>query len=334
MKMLKQFIQIFLLLLPLFFIHVALADKLESSIQEIGKEIGAQIKERQAKKLAVFSFSDLNGYQSALGDFIAEELITALFSEGDFDVVERRELSRIMSEHERYTQGIFDKETVAELQKLLGIDVLITGTITDLGERIKINSRAISVETGKVFAASSVSVDRDPVVDKLMLQQSSNSLTGGNVEQGIISQPSNVYFKNDILHVLPSGVVISDDRRGVTVTTQFRNISNEPLYLGHNYRGGRRGGTDEFISTELGDQFRLRISGIAQIIRNNSMRDKDNYTAIEPNSHINVVWNAQLVGNISQSIKGSTLTIRAEFFSNTQSGVKEFPVQLSGIKLN
>lgn len=314
-----------------------LAGNLESSILDIGKKIGTQIKERQAKKLAVFSLSDLNGYQSALGDFIAEELITALYSEGNFDVVERRELDRILSEHERYAKGIFDKETVAELQKLLGIDVLITGTITDLGERVKVNSRAISVETGKVFAAASVSIDRDSVVERLMLQRSSNSLVGASIEQGVIHQPSNVYFKNNFLHILPSGVVIGDDRRSVRITTQFRNLTNDPLYLCHSARTNRRNSSDTHVSTELGDSFRLRLSGIAQNQRNCG-RDKNYYTVIEPNSYINVVWDAQLdtqfTGNMSESIKGTNLTIRSEFSALTQAGIREFSVQLAGIKLH
>lgn len=331
-KSIKQFTQIFLFLVPVFLTPVALAGQLELSILEIGKRIGTQIKERQAKKLAVFSFSNLNGYQSALGDFIAEELITALFSEGNFDIVERRELDRILKEYERYTSGNFDRETIAELQKLLGIDVLITGTITDLGERIKINSRAISVETGKVFAAASVSVDRDSVIEKLMFQQSSNnSFLSTGEEQGLVNQPSSVFYKNDMLHVFPTGVIVDDERRNVRITTQFRNLTNAPLYLGHSGRIPSRY-TDEGASTELGDFFDLSISGIAQV--QHSHNNKNSYTLIEPNSHINVLWETKLKGIVTNSIKGSDLTVRSKFSAYTQTGVKRFSVQLTGIKLN
>ena len=71
------------------------AAELDASIKEIATELAPQINLRTPKKIAVASFSDLNGRQSALGAFIAEELNIALFSAGKFDVVERREFDNV-----------------------------------------------------------------------------------------------------------------------------------------------------------------------------------------------------------------------------------------------
>lgn len=327
----KCIAKIIVLWVMIFLSPVLFAAELNPSIQKIAKELSAQMKARQAKKLAVVNFSDLNGYQSTLGDLIAEELVTALFQEGGFDVVERRELSRILGEQAKYTSNVFDKKTVAQLQKLLGIDVLVTGTIANLGtHQIRVNSRAISVETGKVLAAAAASIDRDQNIDNLM-QQSSNSNSGTlmGAKQGSLQQPSNAYFKNKILHVIPTGVVKLDDKKGFRITTQFRNLTNEPLSIANH-------ATDDnypsaFASTELGDLFRLKISGTDWYYRNGSnIHYQSRCTVIEPNSFINVIWG--IYTDSPNSIKGSNLTIRSNF-ANCSDSV-EFTVQLSDIKLN
>lgn len=331
--MMKCIAKIIVLWVMIFLSPVLFAAELNSSIQKIAKELSVQMKTRQAKKLAVANFSDLNGYQSILGDFIAEELVTALYKEGEFDIVERRELSRILSEQAKYTSNIFDKKTVAQLQKLLGIDVLVIGTIADLGQQIKLNSRAINVETGKVFAAASASIDRDQTINNLMQQSSnSNSGTGVGAKQGSLQQPSNVYFKNKILYVIPTGVVKLDDKKGFRITTQFRNLTNEPLSIASYYNDARS--SPAFASTELGDFFNLRITGTNyyQSFDTNDVRYQAPCTVIEPNSFINVIWDVYT--DSPTSIKGSNLTVRSNFINCTGPNSVEFAVQLSDIKLN
>lgn len=327
----KHIVQFLVLTTLLFVTSVSSAADLDTSIQEIGKSLAVQMKERQAKKLAVVSFSDLNGYQSALGDFIAEELITTLFNEGDFDIVERRELERVLSEQGSYTTGNFDRDTVAELEKLLGIDVLITGTITDLGDKIKINSRAISVETAKIFAAKGVTVDRDTTIDNLMSQSSSGSAsTNTSSQEGVIKQPSNVYFQNKWLHVIPIGVVKEESDKSIQITTQFKNLTKNTLYLAQ-LTPSRRGDSKLAVFTELGDTFNTKISGISalSVFDRNRTSKQNNYTPIAPNSHINIIWNL----SSSKPIKGSNLTMRSAFAVYTSNGFEETSVQLADIKL-
>ena len=331
--MMKCIAKIIVLWVMIFFSPVLFAAELNPSIQKIAKELSAQMKTRQAKKLAVANFSDLNGYQSILGDFIAEELVTALYKEGEFDIVERRELSRILSEQAKYTSNVFDKKTVAQLQKLLGIDVLVIGTIADLGQQIKVNSRAINVETGKVFAAASASIDRDQTINNLMQQSSNaNSGTGVGAKQGSLQQPSNVYFKNKILHVTPTGVVKLDDKidnkKGFRITTQFRNLTNEPLSIASSISDP----SPAFASTELGDLFKLEIAGTNKYFWSGGSIQHRGCTVIEPNSFINVIWDVST--DSPTSIKGSNLTIRSNFITCTGSNSVEFTVQLSDIKLN
>ncbi len=284
------------------------------------------MKEKAAKKIAVVSFTDLNGYESALSSFIAEELITALFSEGNFDVVERRELDRVLQEQQKYTQNVFDKDTVAELQKLLGIDAIITGSITDLGEKIKLNTRAISVETAGVFAAASASINKDQVIKNLLQQSSASAGAGGQTEKtGLETQPSDVYFKNAFIHVVPTSL-LKQENGIIRVTTEFRNITKKPLFITKVNKNG-----SIFAATRSGDTFdRYEVTGIEI---NCNYKSFDGCTVIAPNSNIIVVWDLQPKRGTT-ALKGNYLTVRGTFNKWSSSGPEPFTVQLSGLRLN
>ena len=61
---------------------------LEKGINDLAVALSADMKTSNIKKIAVVDFTDLSGYPSVLGQFIAEDLITDLLnaSPGQFDV--------------------------------------------------------------------------------------------------------------------------------------------------------------------------------------------------------------------------------------------------------
>src|SRR4051794_35350139 len=66
------------------------SDDLEQGIKVLAMQL-SEAMAGQVKKLAVVEFPDLGGYQSLLGQFVAEELITQISvgsKRGQFDIVE------------------------------------------------------------------------------------------------------------------------------------------------------------------------------------------------------------------------------------------------------
>lgn len=200
----------------------------------------------QVKNLAVVEFPDLNGYQSTLGQFIAEELITQLSTGGkprQFDIVERRQLVRVLREQELTDSSLFDAETIARLGKILGIDALVTGSIADLGTEVKINARAVSVETAKVFAAASTKVSKSETVKQLMRQSAGPSpagiAPGSPVSQapGRQVQRGDISFQNDFLRIEISSIAVSKDKKRVSLSLVLQNISTQDIHLAMNWSG-------------------------------------------------------------------------------------------------
>ncbi|MBE0564692.1 MAG: hypothetical protein IH621_01940 [Krumholzibacteria bacterium] len=147
---------------------LAAADALESGFQHLADQIVAGLRTKQASEIAVVQFTNLDGSVSEFGAFIAEEMTTRLYQAGTFRVVERELLRKVMAEHELATTGLFDEATAKELGKLLGVDAITAGSVTDLGSQVRINSRLIATETGSVFSAAAVTLPKDERVVNLM----------------------------------------------------------------------------------------------------------------------------------------------------------------------
>lgn len=109
-------------------------------------------------KIAVLDFMlQGQGFETEdLGQIVAEWLVTALVKEGRFDVVERRLLKKIIAEQQLSESGVLDRETTAQLGKVLGVKVVVSGSVMQIQDVIEVNSRIIDVESGSILAAESV----------------------------------------------------------------------------------------------------------------------------------------------------------------------------------
>ena len=103
-------------------------------------------------------------------------MITRIFTTGKFEVVERNLLQKVLEEQKLGMTGYIDQETAISLGQILGVDAIITGSITDLGTNVKINARLISTETGSVFAVASINAPKNDMIRKLL---------GENIEKTI-----------------------------------------------------------------------------------------------------------------------------------------------------
>lgn len=94
------------------------------------------------KRIAVLDFdyatvrsyvSDIWGSDQDIGKGIADMLVTQLVRNGTYSVVERKQLDRILSEQNFQQSGRADASTAAQLGRILGVDAIIIGSITQFG---------------------------------------------------------------------------------------------------------------------------------------------------------------------------------------------------------
>lgn len=294
----------------------AKAEGLDASINSIAETLSIQLNRQNSRKLAIYRFSELNGHESALSDFISEELVTAFFQHGGFTVVERRELQRVLAENNQYASGDYDANEIAEVGQLLGADVVITGSITRLSQgRVRINARAVSVETRAVFAAVASTVD--PSEDLRDLLSQAGSLLVSASSQDLVTQPSNVQFSRRGLQVIVTGVRRSDDGSQINVVTRFRNTSGNDIYFGRSTKI-----RDNFATTDFGTQLSLTLQGVTS----DQYRMEAN-THIPANGEITVVWSLRN----RNGTEGRTVSMRQVFLLKSGSRGERLDIQLEGV---
>lgn len=142
--------------------------QLDKALNGLTSQIVKSIRGTGRKKIAIIEFSDLDGNVTQFGQFLAEELITRLFTSKKFEVIERQLLNKVLEEHKLSLSGLVDPSSARELGRLLGVDAIVSGTITDLGTSLKINARLISTETGEVFAVAATEIEKDEKVINLL----------------------------------------------------------------------------------------------------------------------------------------------------------------------
>ena len=153
-----------------------------------------------------FDYATVHTYSAAIfgsdvdiGKGIADLLVTDLVKDGTFSIIERKALDKIMTEQNFSNSQRADPTSAAKLGKLLGVDAILIGSITEFGNETKktglggaggnwggfglgglshsnskanvgIDARLINVDTGEILAVAE---------GKGQSSRSSTSMTGG-----------------------------------------------------------------------------------------------------------------------------------------------------------
>jgi len=97
---------------------------------------------QQKKRVAVFSFeygtvsssvASIFGTNQDVGKGIADLLVDRLVKDGTYSVIERRALEKVLAEQNFSNSDRADATTAARLGKVLGVDAIIIGSITQFG---------------------------------------------------------------------------------------------------------------------------------------------------------------------------------------------------------
>ncbi len=111
--------------------------------------------------VAVLDFKNLTknkGYDF-LEKTISDSLITTLQKSGNFNLIERQRLAALIDEKKLSLTGLLDQDTAAgkKIGTLLKADNLILGSFSAIGDRIEVNARLVSVDTGEILSAEKIS---------------------------------------------------------------------------------------------------------------------------------------------------------------------------------
>lgn len=146
-------------------------NNLDAAIDNFTSQILQQLIQNNKKNVAVSEFTDLGGNITDIGKFVVDETITRLILSGKFEIIERKYLSKVLKDHRLSLSKALDPSSAQTLQNLLGIDTIITGTIVDLGTKIKINASLCNSASGTIFGAAFMELQTDDNIRNLIEQQ-------------------------------------------------------------------------------------------------------------------------------------------------------------------
>lgn len=106
--------------------------------------------------VAVMDFNGLMlgqaGNSVAIGKAVSAMLVTEFSGRPGIQVIERDQLNKLLTEQKLALSGRVEESSAVEVGKLLGAQYMLYGQITSMADNLRIDIRAVDVETSEVIA--------------------------------------------------------------------------------------------------------------------------------------------------------------------------------------
>ena len=172
------------------------AQQLEQVVEELARQISESLVAQEKKKVAILPLTDLAGSRTPFGQLLAEELTNQLFvRRGDrFEVVERTKIESIWQEQSMAASGLLTSDAVAGIGALVGADAILTGSVAELDDRLRVNARLMAVPSGKLFATASTFMLKTGLGRELLRPEGDSG--GGGASGSPAARPASQTVKN------------------------------------------------------------------------------------------------------------------------------------------
>ena len=133
---------------------------LDQAVQKASEDIENRLPE--GVKIALLNFSSPS---AAFSEYVLEELSGYLVNGGKLVVVDRKELDLIRKEEQFQLSGEVSDESAQSIGKKLGAQVIVSGSLNDLGKNYRFRVKTLTVETAAIAttASSYISIKEEKV---------------------------------------------------------------------------------------------------------------------------------------------------------------------------
>lgn len=170
----SRIVTVFLTLLVLSApLRADLRSKVHALAEDIAKEYhqkADQVLFRQ--RLAILDLKDtspnLRRYET--GKSVSALLASRLSQSLLFTLVERENLKRLVSELELGQSGLVDESTAPQAGRLLAADLILDGSVSEIGDQVQVHVRLLRVETAEVLVTRTTTLPRDQILQEAKAQ--------------------------------------------------------------------------------------------------------------------------------------------------------------------
>lgn len=113
------------------------------------------VRDDQRKGLAVWDIEDVSpaGSRLDIGELLSARVVEVMKNRGDYTVVERERLVRVLEELRIGSSSLTDEQTRLRVGKIVGARFMVFGGYLVVGGKMRLDLRLVEVETGKVLKA-------------------------------------------------------------------------------------------------------------------------------------------------------------------------------------
>jgi TolB-like protein len=106
-------------------------------------------------KIGILEFQPLNeeARKDNFGKIFTEVLTTSFVKSEAFKIIEREQLHKVLKEIELTQSGIIDTSNAKQIGKMVGANAIVIGSVTKVGNDMRLDVRIIDVETGIILTA-------------------------------------------------------------------------------------------------------------------------------------------------------------------------------------
>jgi hypothetical protein len=159
----KKLTFVLLLVFCSVFVHAQEAMVLDDAILDAVNFFSTKLQSRTTVAITNFEAETKD-----LSDFIIQELSVAFANTGNVRVVERRRLEMLQSELNFNMSGSVSDETAQGIGRMIGAQILFSGSIIQYRDMYRMRVQAIVVETAEVIGTRTINVKYDPTLTGLL----------------------------------------------------------------------------------------------------------------------------------------------------------------------
>ncbi|MCF7885003.1 MAG: CsgG/HfaB family protein [Candidatus Marinimicrobia bacterium] len=141
-------------------------------IRELSRELSNSYQEKVnpafKHNIAILDLENLSqtANQEKIGQSVSE-LLRTYFSESlIFNTIEREKIDKILEEQKLQLSGLTDESKAVSFGEMLNANVLLLGSVSELGAVFNINTRLVSVATGEILIARKITLNKDELIER------------------------------------------------------------------------------------------------------------------------------------------------------------------------
>lgn len=146
----------------------AMAQSYDEGLRDVSARIAGSLENPESQVGTVLDLAGLDGSVTQLGKLIAQDVFDQLVSGApSVTWIDPSRRDFIIQENQLAADRLMDPATQKQLGKLLGLSMIVIGTVTELGDSARIQLRAVEIETARVIGSASTTVQLPEALKRL-----------------------------------------------------------------------------------------------------------------------------------------------------------------------